>query len=63
MAATNRSAYWDQVRAKVIQVIEIEAPIGTGECLDDPVRGHRRYFSLDGKFLAEQSDEGMKPCE
>lgn len=38
--------------AQVIQVIEVYWPVGRG-IATDPMRRNRRYYTLDGKLLAE----------
>ena len=42
--------------AKLIQVIEVQAPRGAGTT-EDPVRTVRQFWSTDGKLLAEDDPE------
>jgi hypothetical protein len=38
---------------KVMQVIEVHTLRGSGKSDEDPMRVVRRYYALDGRFLAE----------
>lgn len=43
---------------KVIQVIETEKVLGLGT-EQDPYRGIRQYWTLDGKWLANSADPNL----